>query len=134
MKIDGSCHCGSITYEAEADPEGVGICHCTDCQKFSGGAFRIGVPVPEEKFILLSGKPKTYIKIAESGGKRAQVFCPDCGTHIFATSVGSGPKIFRIRTPTSNQLDLLTPKSQGWFRSAQSWVTKLRSIPSREKQ
>ena len=134
MKIDGSCHCGSITYEAEADPEGVGICHCTDCQKFSGGAFRIGVPVPEEKFILLSGKPKTYIKIAESGGKRAQGFCPDCGTHIFATSVGSGPKIFRIRTPTSNQLDQLTPKSQGWFRSAQSWVTKLRSIHSREKQ
>ena len=134
MKIDGSCHCGSITYEAEADPEGVGICHCTDCQKFSGGGFRIGVPVPEEKFTLLSGKPKTYIKIAESGGKRAQVFCPDCGTHIFATSVGTGPKIFRIRTPTCNQLNQLTPKSQGWFRSAQSWITTLSSIPSREKQ
>jgi len=27
MKIDGGCHCGYITYEAEADPEKVGICH-----------------------------------------------------------------------------------------------------------
>ena len=32
MKIDGGCHCGYITYEAEADPANAMICHCTDCQ------------------------------------------------------------------------------------------------------
>ena len=32
MKIHGSCTCGFITFEAEADPEKVAICHCTDCQ------------------------------------------------------------------------------------------------------
>ena len=32
MKIDGRCHCGFIAYEAEADPEMTGVCHCTDCQ------------------------------------------------------------------------------------------------------
>ncbi len=133
MKIDGSCQCGSISYEAEADPNLVGICHCTDCQKFSGGGFRIGVPVPEEAFTLLSGKPKTYIKTAESGGKRAQVFCSICGTHIYSTSVGDEPKVLRIRTPTANQSSQLPPKSQGWFRSAQTWVTAISAIPSREK-
>ena len=25
MKIDGGCHCGDITYEAEIDPEKVGV-------------------------------------------------------------------------------------------------------------
>jgi hypothetical protein len=40
MKIDGRCHCGYITYEAEIDPEKVMICHCTDCQTLSGSAFR----------------------------------------------------------------------------------------------
>jgi hypothetical protein len=40
MHIDGACHCGKITYEAEVDPEAVGICHCTDCQTLSGTAFR----------------------------------------------------------------------------------------------
>jgi hypothetical protein len=34
MKIDGSCHCGCITYEAEIDPTKVMICHWTDCQTF----------------------------------------------------------------------------------------------------
>jgi hypothetical protein len=32
MKIDGSCHCGYVRYQAEVDPAQVEICHCTDCQ------------------------------------------------------------------------------------------------------
>ena len=32
MHIDGGCHCGNITYEADIDPEAVSICHCADCQ------------------------------------------------------------------------------------------------------
>jgi len=133
MKIDGGCHCGFITYAAVADPEAVGICHCTDCQKFSGSAFRIGVAVPEEDFELLSGAPKTYVKTAESGGKRAQVFCPECGTHIYSTSAGDGPKVFRIRVPTARQCASLPPKRQGWFCSAQAWLADLYSIPIRER-
>jgi hypothetical protein len=39
MKIDGGCHCGYITYEAEADPDKTSICHCTDCQHLTGTAF-----------------------------------------------------------------------------------------------
>jgi hypothetical protein len=30
MKIDGRCHCGEITFEAEVDPDALRICHCTD--------------------------------------------------------------------------------------------------------
>jgi len=28
MKIDGRCHCGYVTFEAEADPETTTICNC----------------------------------------------------------------------------------------------------------
>ncbi len=134
MKIDGSCLCGHITYEAEVDPSNVGVCHCTDCQVLSGSAFRVGVPLPEENFTLLSGEPKTYVKTAESGNKRAQVFCPECGSALYSTSVDEGPKIIRLRVTGSNQRHEFTPTSQGWFRSAHKWVTDLASIPSNEKQ
>ena len=40
MNIDGSCHCGFITFRAEADPEKTRVCHCTDCQALTGTAFR----------------------------------------------------------------------------------------------
>ena len=134
MKIDGSCLCGFIQYEAEVDPQDVSVCHCTDCQTLSGSAFRVGVPIPEANFTLLAGAPKTFVKTAESGGKRAQVFCPDCGSALYSTSVGDGPKIFRLRVTGSDQRHEFTPSSQGWCRSAHQWLNDLPSIPAAQKQ
>jgi hypothetical protein len=76
MKIDGRCHCGEITFEAEVDANALNICHCTDCQTLSGSAFRINIPAPAEHFVLLSGTPKTYVKTAESCNKRLHAFTP----------------------------------------------------------
>ena len=100
MKVDGGYHCGNITFEAEIDPDAVGICHCTDCERLSGTAFRVVVQTPEDRFTLISGAPRTYVKTAESGDRRAQVFCPECGSQIEATSMGDGPRILSLRTGT----------------------------------
>jgi hypothetical protein len=134
MKIDGGCHCGYIAYEAEIDPEQAGICHCTDCQTLSGSAFRTIVPAPEDAFTLLAGEPKIYVKTGDSGAKRAQAFCPECGSAIYATSVGDGPKVYNIRLGTARQRAALSPRSHYWFRSAQRWLTDLDSLPKFEKQ
>ena len=40
MDITGQCFCGAIQYEATVNEQMVGICHCRDCQIFSGSAFR----------------------------------------------------------------------------------------------
>jgi hypothetical protein len=62
MKIDGRCHCGRITFEAEVDPSTVTICHCTDCQTLTGSAFRANIPTSAASFVLRSGTPKSYVK------------------------------------------------------------------------
>ena len=62
MKIDGRCHCGAITYEAEIDPSKVIVCHCADCQTLSGSAFRVSVPAEGDSFRFLSGRPTVYVK------------------------------------------------------------------------
>jgi hypothetical protein len=134
MKIDGSCHCGGITYRAEIDPEGVRLCHCADCQTLSGSAFRVVVSAVDGTFKLLSGQPKLYIKTAESGAKRAQAFCPDCGTQIYATSADDGPKSYGLRVGTIRQRAQLRPSRQYWYRSAQPWLTDLQSIAQVEKE
>ena len=92
MKIDGSCHCGYITFEAEADPAKTAICNCTDCQTLSGAPFRAVIGVESDKFNILSGEPTIYVKTAESGTKRPQGFCPRCGTSIYSTSMVMGRK------------------------------------------
>ena len=118
MKIDGRCHCGQISYEAEVDPKLVYICHCTDCQVMTGSAFRWAVPVPSEAFKLLSGRPKTYVKTAESGATSHQLFCPDCASPLYSTTLGDGPKLFNLRVGTARQRAELTPRNQYWCRSA----------------
>ncbi len=133
MKIDGACHCGNITYSAEIDPEKVGICHCTDCQTLSGTAYRVNVPATKESFRLLGAQPKIYVKTAESGNKRAQAFCPECGTPIYATAA-SDPQVFNIRVGTARQRAELKPRSQGWCRSARDWVMDLRSLKQFARQ
>lgn len=133
MKIDGSCHCGCISYEAEIDPEQVGICHCTDCQTLSGSAFRTIVLVPAEK-LAVSGEPKVYVKTAASGKERAQAFCSECGSPIYSTSVGEESKIYSIRLGTVRQRRDLPPRFQIWSRSAQQWLSGVSSVPSKERQ
>ena len=134
MKIDGGCHCGNIRYEAEVDPEKVVICHCTDCQTLSGTAFRTVVPTNAGTFNLLSGTPKVYVKTGESGNKREQTFCPDCGSPIYSGPAGEGTKIVGLRVGTIRQRNDLVPKDQFWSRSAQAWLQHLPTTKKREKQ
>jgi hypothetical protein len=132
MKIDGHCHCGEITFEAEVDPDALNICHCTDCQTLSGTAFRVNIPAPAEHFVLLSGKPKTYIKTAESGNKRLHAFCGNCGTPIYACAVDN-PQSYGLRIGAITQRAAFSPKRQGWRRSALHWVDALAAVPATEK-
>lgn len=133
MRIDGACHCGHIRYEAEIDPETVGVCHCTDCQTLSGTAFSLYVPAPVEGFRLLAGEPKIYVKTAESGNRRAQAFCPECGTRLYACAEHA-PKLFNIRVGTVRQRRQLAPKTQVWCRSSLDWVMNLGSVKKFDKQ
>jgi hypothetical protein len=134
MKIDGSCHCGFIAYEAEVEPGSAGICHCTDCQALTGTAFRVSVPAASENFRLLSGEPTIYVKTADSGAKRAQAFCPKCGSPIYATAYGEPGAAYMIRTGNARQRDLLVPTRQIWTRSAQPWVASVGSIAGVEAE
>src|SRR5262245_25467194 len=103
MKVDGKCHCGRISYEADVDPGEVYLCHCTDCQAISGTAFRWAVPVAEANFRLIAGKPKIYVKKTGSGATNHQVFCPDCASPIYSTTLGGdGPRVFYLRLGTAS--------------------------------
>jgi hypothetical protein len=134
MKVTGSCHCGNIAYEAEIDPSQVRICHCTDCQKTTGSAFRTNVNSLPGTFVLKRGAPKHYVKTAESGNKRVQGFCPDCGTALYATSPDPNPQTYGLRVGALDQRARLGPPSrQIWCRSALPWVMDISGIARAER-
>jgi hypothetical protein len=134
MKVDGACHCGSITFTAEIDPEKVRICHCTDCQNSTGAAYRVNVPAIKGTFRMTGGPAKQYVKTtAESGTKRVQGFCPQCGTPIYS-SPDHTTEVVGLRVGAIRQRAELKPKLQQWCRSKLDWAQDLRALPQHTKQ
>lgn len=132
MNIDGACHCGQISFTAKVDPGRVVVCHCTDCQALSGSAFRASV-VALAADVSIQGTPRRYIKTAESGAYRAQLFCPECATPLFTMAPEGGPAI-TIRLGCVAQRAQLVPSAQIWQRSALPWLGDLALIPGSPEQ
>jgi len=123
MKIDGACHCGAIRYEAEVDPARVMICHCSDCQSLSCSAFRTVAPAPKASFHRLCGQPKIYEKTtADSGNKRTQAFCANCGTPIYSSPVSAEFPFYSLRVGTIRQRAELRPSAEYFCRSKLGWT------------
>jgi hypothetical protein len=133
MKVEGGCHCGAIAFEAEVDPEAARICHCTDCQIMTGSAFRVNVPTPATTFKLIHGTPKVYIKVAESGNRRAHAFCGDCGAPIYAAAPENTTS-YSLRVGTLRQRAAIAkPRQQYFCSSAISWSMDLEDIAKSER-
>ena len=134
MKVNGSCHCGQIAYEADVDPERVGVCNCTDCQVLTGSAFRVSVPAPAPSFRLLTGHPKIYVKTADSGATRIHAFCVNCGTPVYACANVENPPTYSLRIGCLKQRAQLPPKKRIWCKSSLAWAQDISGIPAIEHQ
>ena len=133
MKVTGRCHCGAIAYKAIIDPERVGICHCTDCQRLTGSPFRVTAAARREDFALQRGSPRTYVKAADSGKQRAQVFCGNCGSPLYTFAVDD-PGALGLRLGSIDQRQALIPRRQIWCRSALPWAMRIGGLPQRERE
>jgi hypothetical protein len=133
MKITGGCHCGAIAFEGLVDPEQVTICHCTDCQSLTGTAYRVSVPCLKEHFRLTKGAPSIYVKTGESGAKRAQAFCSNCGSPIYTHAIDN-PVNYGLRVGCIDQRRALAPRKQKWCRSALGWAMDISGLPGQRKE
>jgi hypothetical protein len=129
MKIDGQCHCGRVTYEAEINPDRVSICHCTDCQTLTGSPYRVTVICSGEEIRLMGNAPKIYAKAGANGRTRFQHFCGDCGSPLFTSGEGGGADDWGIRWGSIRQRQWLKPMRQIWCRSAIPWINDLEALP-----
>ena len=80
----GSCVCGNITYQYTGAPALKAICHCLDCQHWSGSSGISNVAVPTSAFSITKGTPKAYTRTAASGMDHALFFCDNCGSSLYS--------------------------------------------------
>ena len=134
MQVHGACHCGAIAFEAVVDSARVTICHCTDCQNLTGAAYRVTVAASMKSFRLIRGSPKTYVKVADSGNRRAQVFCADCGSHLYAHAAVENPERLGIRVGCLQERAALVPRKRIWCSSALPWSENLAGMQAVDRE
>ncbi len=131
MHVDGQCHCGRVTFEAEIDPQAVSICHCTDCQVLTGSPFRVTVTCSGTQIRTTGQAPKVYAKTGDNGRVRYQHFCGDCGSPLFTSGEGEQTDDWGIRWGSIRQRASIQPARQIWCRSAVAWVNDISGLPGR---
>jgi hypothetical protein len=96
----------------------------------SGSAFRVSVHIPLKDFESFTGEVKKYVKTADSGAKRVQAFCPECGTALYAEDV-ENPSLRSVRIGAIQERTLIRPHRQIWCRSALPWAHEVSGITPR---
>jgi len=107
-KHTAQCACGAVKFEFNTDPTFVAVCHCLDCEKASGGEAATFFGVPEDDFTLISGEPKAFHYIAQSGKGLDRNFCPQCGARVFTTNQGSGTFTFWLANANGSHKRAIT--------------------------
>jgi len=124
LPLTGGCQCGALRYEVTEPPRLTYLCHCTDCQRITSGAFSVALLVMDSSFQITGGEPRLVGRIAASGKTATRWLCPDCGCWVCsaAWSAPSGT----LRVVQGGSLDdksWLRPTTHFWTRSKQPWVT-----------
>jgi hypothetical protein len=74
--------CGAVRYEVSAPPEYAGYCHCTRCQRRTGGAASISARAQPGSFTITAGTDLIGVFRPEDGWEKA--FCTSCGSALFS--------------------------------------------------
>lgn len=118
--ITGGCLCGKIRYSADATPTFVGLCHCRDCQNFTGSAFAVVIGLPKSA-LTITGALKSFTKRGDSGKPIERQFCPDCGASIMDEAEAM-PGVVMVAAGTVDDPSWVQPTSQIYCASGQPWV------------
>ena len=76
--LKGACLCDGVEYELR-DPEGMGYCHCTRCQRWTGSSLA-GVLVAPENFGITKGEDLVRRYESEFAPRH---FCSNCGSALY---------------------------------------------------
>ena len=118
---DGGCPCGAVRFRLLDAPMFVHCCHCTRCQRETGGPFAHHAMIEFTRFQLLGGEPEFVQVPTDSGGRHWVARCPTCRTAMW-NEHGSRQAITKyVRVGTLDEPDRFPPRAHIFFRSKQAW-------------
>jgi hypothetical protein len=127
MSLTGSCLCGAVRYEANAEPVFSGHCHCSDCQKESGGGHATIAAVPDAT-VRISGPTAHFSKPGDSGKANERTFCSKCGSTLFSRPQAIAG-LTLLRVGTLDNPSAIAPGVSVYTKRALAWDQPSPSLP-----
>jgi hypothetical protein len=121
MDISGGCLCGAVRYAATVEQAAATVCHCRDCQRFTGSAFATLVAVPKA-VLTIDGAMKTFSSLGGSGQPILRHFCPECGASLAEESPTRRPGWLILNVGTFDDPVQVTPTREIFCDDAWPWV------------
>jgi len=118
-KYSGSCACGTVRFETDAEPMMAGHCQCGKCQKLSGTAHTSFGVFPESA-VRMTGKLASWSYAADSGNTATRYHCPSCGSPVYGGSSGM-PGLIGINLSMLDDPAAVEPKMAFFTARAVSW-------------
>ncbi len=120
--FEGRCTCGEVRYRVNSAPMIVHACHCTECQRLSGGAFAINALVEADRIELLGGEPVPVVVMGTSGQTQTILRCPSCEVALWSHYPGAGPTIAFLRVGTLDEPGRLPPDIHIYTSTKLPWL------------
>jgi hypothetical protein len=128
--FEGRCSCGEVRFRMSSPPLIVHACHCTECQRLSGGAFAINALIEADRVETLSGAPEPVPVIGTSGKPQSIYRCPRCRVALWSHYPGGGAKLSFIRVGTLDEPSRLTPDIHIYTSTKLPWLTLPPDVPA----
>jgi hypothetical protein len=80
--LAGKCLCGAVQYAVADAFEYAANCHCSDCRRATGSAFKPFAGIQRDKFALTQGADKLLIHGDENAAHDAH--CRLCGSFLYS--------------------------------------------------
>ena len=128
--FDGRCTCGALRYRMTSRPMIVHACHCTWCQRETGGAFAWNAAIEADRVLLLDGTPETIVTPSESGQGQRIARCPRCRIALWSNYGGSGDAVRFVRVGTLDDAASFPPDIHIFTRSKQPWLPLPEGVPA----
>ena len=128
MERTGGCACGAVRFKVSAPFLGVGACHCTDCQKASGGGPNYVGLAAKSALSVTKGEPRLYRTRANSGAEVGRVFCPECGTPLW--SLPANEPFIPVKLGALDDSADIAPRMHIFVDSAPQWHVIEAGVPA----
>ena len=122
INAEGGCACRQIRFRLTAEPIIVHGCHCSWCQRETGGAFAVNAVIEHTHVEIMSGEPEAIQTPSASGRGQEILRCPTCKVALWSHYAGGGPKITFVRVGTLDDPNLFPPDIHIYTSSKQSWL------------